>query len=158
MEQGGKRRIETLYTILGIKKNATGDELKQAFRRMALQWHPDHCKEPDAGERFIEIKNAYDALSEPTKRARYDIGLELQAKQERQLRAQEKQEIRNLLSADTQYRAPLRCGLVMVEGVEKLGRLEVSKIFAWEDWKNEQGQTLVTSWEKDAKAPNEMWV
>lgn len=153
-----KPRMETLYTVLGIKRTATGEELKQAFRRMALQWHPDHCKEPDANERFMKIKNAYDALSNPTKRARYDIGLELQIKHERQLRAKKKREMQELLQADTQYRAPLRCGLVMVEGVEKLGRLEVSKIFAWEDWKNEQGQTLVTSWEKDAKAPNEMWV
>ncbi|MEL7626960.1 MAG: J domain-containing protein [Anaerolineaceae bacterium] len=153
-----KPRSETLYTILGIKKSATPDELKKAFRRMALQWHPDHCKEPDAHERFIQIKTAYDTLCEPSKRARYDIGLELQAKHERQLRAQEKWKLRNLLAPDTQYRAPLRCGLVMVEGVEKLGRLEVSKIFAWEDWVNEQGQVLVTSWEAGAKEPNEMWV
>lgn len=153
-----KPRMETLYTILGIKETATGEELKQAFRRMALQWHPDHCKEPDAGERFIQIKNAYDALSEPTKRARYDIGLELQIKHERQLRAKEKREMRDLLSADTQYRAPLRCGLVMVEGVEKLGRLEVTKIYAWEDWKNEQGQTLVTSWENETNTLIEEWL
>lgn len=151
-------RMETMYTILGVKKEAAPDEIKQAFRRMALQWHPDHNREPDANERFMMIKGAFDLLSNPTKRARYDIGIKLQAEQERQLRAQEKREAKELLASNTQYRAPLKCGLVMVEGIEKLGRLEVTKIFAWEDWKNAEGKTLVSSWIKDAKEPNEEWL
>ena len=54
------------------------------------------------------------------------------------------------------YRSPLRCGLIMFEGIEKVGRLEVSKILAWEDIvKN--GKTLVVSWPMGAKEPVEMW-
>jgi molecular chaperone DnaJ len=60
------------YEILGVPKNASKDDLKAAFRKLALQYHPDTNKEPDAKERFIEIKEAYDVLSDPERRAAYD--------------------------------------------------------------------------------------
>src|SRR5512136_50669 len=60
------------YEILGIPKNASTDDIKSAFRKLARQYHPDVSKEPDAEERLKEINEAYGVLSDPQKRARYD--------------------------------------------------------------------------------------
>jgi molecular chaperone DnaJ len=60
------------YEILGVPKNASSDDLKAAFRRLARQHHPDVNKEPDAEERFKEINEAYAVLSDPDRRAAYD--------------------------------------------------------------------------------------
>jgi molecular chaperone DnaJ len=60
------------YEILGVSKNADADELKQSYRRLARKYHPDVNKAPEAEERFKEISLAYEVLSEPEMRARYD--------------------------------------------------------------------------------------
>lgn len=60
------------YEILGVSRNADKDELKRAYRRLARKYHPDVNKEPGAEERFKEINKAYEVLSEPEMRARYD--------------------------------------------------------------------------------------
>jgi len=60
------------YEILGVQRNATPEDLKAAFRRLARQYHPDVNKETDAEERFKEINEAYAILSDPEKRAAYD--------------------------------------------------------------------------------------
>src|SRR5512141_2998524 len=60
------------YEILGVPKNASTDDLKGAFRKMARQYHPDVNKESDAEERFKEINEAYAVLSDEDKRAAYD--------------------------------------------------------------------------------------
>lgn len=61
------------YEILGIDKNATDDEIKKAYRRLAKQYHPDVNKEDkDAEAKFKEINEAYEVLSDPQKRAQYD--------------------------------------------------------------------------------------
>lgn len=60
------------YEILGVSRNASDDEIKGAFRKLARQYHPDVSKEPDAENKFKEINEAYGALSDPEKRARYD--------------------------------------------------------------------------------------
>jgi molecular chaperone DnaJ len=60
------------YEILGVPKNASNDDLKSAFRRLARQYHPDVNKEPDAEERFKEINEAYAVLSDADRRAAYD--------------------------------------------------------------------------------------
>src|SRR5919109_2280678 len=67
----------TLYSVLACSRSATADEIKSAYRRMALQWHPDRCKEPNAQEQFIAIQRAYEILSK--NRERYDAGLTLEA-------------------------------------------------------------------------------
>ncbi len=61
-----------LYEVLGVGRDASADELKRAFRKLAMQWHPDRNKEEGAEERFKEINAAYDVLSDPEKRATYD--------------------------------------------------------------------------------------
>lgn len=127
---GGQSRTVTYYSILGIKKTASTDEIRAAFRRMAMQWHPDHCKEADAHDMFIRIKEASDILCDPSKRTRYDMGLELEKRyQAEQKRIEKKGKKFEKFEATYGYRAPLRCGVLLIEGTQKLDRIEVSKIY-----------------------------
>jgi molecular chaperone DnaJ len=60
------------YDILGVNRAADKEEIKRAYRRLARKYHPDVNKEPGAEERFKEINRAYEVLSEPETRSRYD--------------------------------------------------------------------------------------
>lgn len=60
------------YDVLGLNKTATAAEIKSAYRKLALKWHPDRNKEKDASEKFKEINEAYEVLSSPEKRSKYD--------------------------------------------------------------------------------------
>jgi molecular chaperone DnaJ len=60
------------YEVLGVPRNATGEEIKRAFRKLAFKYHPDHNKNPDAEGRFKEISEAYQVLSDSERRANYD--------------------------------------------------------------------------------------
>jgi molecular chaperone DnaJ len=60
------------YEVLGVSKSATPDEMKKAYRRLALEWHPDRNKSPGANEKFKEINEAYAVLSDPKKKETYD--------------------------------------------------------------------------------------
>ncbi|MDP6126927.1 MAG: molecular chaperone DnaJ [Dehalococcoidales bacterium] len=60
------------YEILGVDKDANGDKIKKAFRKMAFKHHPDHNRTDGAEEQFKEVNKAYEVLSDPDKRSAYD--------------------------------------------------------------------------------------
>ena len=60
------------YQILNIKKNSSQDEIKKAYRQAAIFWHPDKNKSSNAHEKFVQISEAYEILSNVEKRQLYD--------------------------------------------------------------------------------------
>lgn len=60
------------YEVLGVSKGANEQEIKKAYRKLALEWHPDRNKSSQASDKFKEINEAFEVLSDPQKRARYD--------------------------------------------------------------------------------------
>jgi curved DNA-binding protein CbpA len=64
-----------LYSVLGVDKKASPDEIKKAYRKLARKYHPDNnAGDKQAEERFKEISAAYDVLGDPDKRKQYDRG------------------------------------------------------------------------------------
>lgn len=60
------------YKTMGVARDASQDELKRVYRRLARKFHPDVSKEADAEARFKEVQEAYEVLKDPEKRAAYD--------------------------------------------------------------------------------------
>lgn len=141
----------TLYGVLGVGRKAGKDEIKKAYRRAARTWHPDVNPEPEAADQFRRVKFAYEVLSTSNKRARYDAGLTLTAslKHDRLPRGHK---------SAAHYRTPVRCGYVLVEGVEQLGRFVVSRILQWSDIVNWDRQVLVTFWPRGGDMFDRKWV
>jgi len=61
------------YETLGVERTATEAEIKKAYRKLAQRWHPDVNQEPEAAVRFKEVNEAYQVLSDPERRQRYDL-------------------------------------------------------------------------------------
>lgn len=79
VDESGKARKRDYYEILGLNRNATPDEIKKAYRKLALKWHPDRNNESEetkkiAQKKFIDIGDAYSVLSDPKKKQMYDAG------------------------------------------------------------------------------------
>ena len=135
-EEQSPTEMLTLYAVLAIRAAASVDDVRAAYRRMARQWHPDVCREPDAAEQFRRIKHAYDVLAAPMMRRKYDAGLAFQSA------SQMPTEITDAYG----FRAPLRCGWVLVAGHERLGRFVAARIDEWADIEDTQGRVMVSSW------------
>ncbi len=142
----------TLYAVLGVKQDDSLDAIKTGYRRMALQWHPDRNPDPDAHNQFIRIQEAFEILSNPGKRAKYDAGLKFQASLNTA-----KQYIQMPMPDQYGYRAPLKCGLILADGTQSGKWFVVSKILSWEDI-TRGDRVLVASWLMGADRPVEQWV
>jgi molecular chaperone DnaJ len=64
--------VSDFYEILGVEAGASEDEIKRAYRKLAMEYHPDRNRAADAEEKFKELSEAYDVLRDPQKRAAYD--------------------------------------------------------------------------------------
>src|SRR5258705_12237552 len=65
-------KYKDYYAILGVDRNASAEDIKKAYRKLARKYHPDVSKEKDAEEKFKEMAEAYETLKDPEKRAAYD--------------------------------------------------------------------------------------
>lgn len=84
--------MKDYYAILGVEDSANEEQIKSAFRKRAMEYHPDRNKAPDAHQKFVEITEAYEVLRDPNKRSRYDqmrrLGATQQAYEQSQRRDQ----------------------------------------------------------------------
>lgn len=143
---------QSLYAVLCVSQDVDLPALKSAYRRMARQTHPDVNREPDAAESFRRVQHAYDILSDARARRKYDAGLELEARTKHGAPLS----TRNGPVVVSDYRA-LRCGLLLVTGERRLGRLIVARILSWQDL-TRNGQVLVSSWPQGADVWQESWI
>jgi curved DNA-binding protein len=81
--QGASVEYKDYYQILGVRRDASADKIKRAYRKQARRYHPDVSDEPDAESRFRALQEAYEVLKDPEKRAAYDnLGREGQGGQD----------------------------------------------------------------------------
>ena len=153
---GKPEEAPSLYATLGVLSNVSGADLRTAYRRLARQWHPDVCTEPDAQAQFVSIQHAWELLSDPSKRARYDAGLLLAATVAVPKKVMGTGRFAKFATVPG-YRPPLRCGLLKTEGVAHLDKFVISRIISWDDIVQE-GHTLSTSWPPGAAEPVERWL
>jgi hypothetical protein len=144
----------SLYSVLGVDEDVKNGEIKSQYRRMARQWHPDVNKELGATEQFQAIQRAYEILSTPGMRAKYDAGLALEKK------AGWSKELQPGEMPTFLFRPPLRCGLLLVEAhpTRKGDKLIVDEILLWDDIYDGWGNVLVTSWTYGDDTYTVMWV
>lgn len=82
MAGGGERKCGDFYSVLGLEKECTTTELRNAYKKLAMRWHPDRCSASGnsksvegAKKKFQDIQEAYSVLSDETKRLLYDVGV-----------------------------------------------------------------------------------
>jgi len=152
-ERSEPQAHSTLYRTLMITQQASADDIRAAYRRLARQWHPDVCSEPNASDVFKQIAEANRILSDPLMRRKYNAGLALESS------AQTKQTIRrrDLWSEMSRWQLPLRCGIITCEGTQEL-KFSVSRILLWQDIIDSAGRVLVTSWLVGADTFTRKWV
>ncbi|KAL2490424.1 Chaperone DnaJ-domain superfamily protein [Abeliophyllum distichum] len=79
MDRGGGSNGSCYYSVLGIRRDASFSDIRSAYRKLALKWHPDRCSKNSSGageanRRFQNIQEAYSVLSDKGKRSMYDAG------------------------------------------------------------------------------------
>lgn len=151
--------VQTFYQVLCIFETATDGEIKSAHRRLARQWHPDVCAEPEAAEKFRELTDAYEILRNTGKRKRYDAGLFFEREAKKTHEPNESPYLRGRRKfIDDHFRSPLRCGLITAEGMQALNRFTLTKILSWDDIVNDAGRIMTTSWNKHTESIQIKWI
>lgn len=146
---------QTLYGVLGVTAGVDAAQIKSAWKRLARTWHPDVSKEPGSREQFQAIQQAYEILSDTIKRGKYDAGLAFEAMSKAHSHRRDSD---YAVVSRVEWRAPLRCGLILCEGQSRLGRFVVAKIIQWADVVDSQGRVLVTTWAAGDDKFTEAWV
>ena len=150
----------TLYDVLGVVQDADEAALKQGFRRMAMQWHPDRCKEPDAHDRFIAIQDAYDLLRDSALRRKYDRGLLLEAQAVAVADPFPSTPATPLAAIGVgpySWSPPQRAGFFLVAGRAGVRGFRATHILDVHDITDAQGCVLVSSWPADGDDFEELW-
>jgi hypothetical protein len=133
----------SLYEVLSLQQGLSGalfdKALKKAYRRYARTWHPDVCKEPEADEAFKRGQEAYERLSDPLFKAKYDAGLKF----ERDYPVEQG----NWKGASIQWKPPVRCGKLTVLGLKVGDKYDIHKIVQWRDITNDRGETMISFWD-----------
>ena len=151
----------SLYDLLGVPADADEAALKRGYRTMALQWHPDRCREPDAHERFIAIQDAYDTLKEPSIRQRYDQGLRFEAQAAQQAGAVATTPATPLAAVGVGpygWSPPQRAGYFLVLGRPAVRGFRATHVLDIRDIVDPYGRVLVSSWPKDGDDFEELWL
>lgn len=143
--------LQTLYQVLCIFESVEPEVVKSAYRRLARQWHPDVCHEPEAADMFRKVNEAYQVLIDPQQRKRYDAGLYFERQGQDQTALTRP---RNQYG----YRTPLLCGQITAIGTVRLMRFVVKEITRWEDHVNAEGKVMVSSWAAGADTFQILWV
>jgi hypothetical protein len=133
------------YDLLMIDEQATRGAVKKAFYRLAKQWHPDVCKEPDADVHFAHISEAYEVLVDPAKRQKYNA---IRAWKERQ--DEERQVTPRTWDVDMEnYAPPLRSGDIQMEYYMSGRWMIADSITGWSDITDPYNGTYVSSWTRN---------
>lgn len=145
--QSEKLNISTYYSLLNVPQSASQKEVKTAWRKMLMRFHPDYNKDGDAAQMTIKINDAYNILRNPKKRKLYDVGLQMEA---------------SLLQTNkpknsSDFSLPIRCGFIMATGHESAGRFIVESIDQWVDIV-EGGKTMVSSWDIASNNLRRVWI
>lgn len=130
----------TLFGVLGIKKDASPEEIKKAYRLAARTWHPDVNKEPNAREQFERIQHAWEILRDDQQKRKYVAGLKYEQDAGQEYHREE-----------FGWAPPVRCGFLTCECTESVGRFFVQKILAWCEIQDGAGKTMVAYWKKGAE-------
>lgn len=151
---------KTHYAVLGLVRTAEEIDIKKAYRRLAMQWHPDVCREDGAREMFEKIQHAYNLLGDPNKRRAYDVGLILTEKSTPPERYNPVDVGKTLYNFHSMYgyRTPDRCGLILAKGRPAVAGFTVEQIMNWQPIVDSQGRTLVSSFDSVMKEVIQRWV
>jgi len=132
----------TYYSALGVSESSSKKEINKGYSRASMQWHPDYCLEPNAKKKFDFIQMAYETLSDPELRSKYDKRLA-------------EKTTKNTIESG--WSPPMRCGNITVEYTVSMGIPVVDKILSWKDIVD-GNRVLVSSWPPGSSTFVEKWI